>query len=319
MIVQYLQRFKEAFDEFTLRYADIIQQNSDLISVEPILHDHASLRTKGELLLHKKQNHLLKDWKKIEISHINFSYEDQEHQRHRMQEVGLKFRRGEKIALVGASGAGKSTLLGLLRGLYRTHGTKVKIDGKEYNDLLIVSDYSTLIPQEPEIFENTIRYNVTVGMQHTQEELKDALQIACFDSIVEELPQKLETDIREKGVNLSGGQKQRLALARGIFAAKGSSILLLDEPTSSVDSMTEAKIYHNLFAAFSDATLISSVHRLHLLNLFDHIYVLENGKIIEEGNFQKLLDAKGHLYALWQEYLRAGNKEIPQESLKDYK
>ncbi|MFL5741261.1 MAG: ATP-binding cassette domain-containing protein [Flavisolibacter sp.] len=109
----------------------------------------------------------------------------------------------------------------------------------------------------------------------------------------------LETDIREKGVNLSGGQKQRLALARGILAARDSEVILLDEPTSSVDARTEALIYDRMFAAFSKKAVISSIHRLHLLEKFDYIYVLDKGKIVEEGSLQQLLAQSTIFRDLW--------------------
>ena len=106
---------------------------------------------------------------------------------------------------------------------------------------------STLIPQDPEIFDNTIEYNITAGLSHRVEDVEIAAEIACFSKVLARLSDGLQTDIKEKGVNLSGGEKQRLALARGVFAARDSSLILLDEPTSSVDPVNEAEIYRNLF------------------------------------------------------------------------
>jgi ATP-binding cassette, subfamily B, bacterial len=113
-------------------------------------------------------------------------------------------------------------------------------------------------------------------------------ETAQFTDVVKRLPEGLHTHIQEKGVNLSGGQKQRLALARGILAAQNSSIVLMDEPTSSVDPGTERKIYASLFDAFSDKAIISSLHRLHLLKDFDYIYILHDGAVIDEGSFDNL-------------------------------
>jgi ABC-type multidrug transport system fused ATPase/permease subunit len=110
----------------------------------------------------------------------------------------------------------------------------------------------------------------------------------------------MESHIKEKGVNLSGGQKQRLALARGILAAQQSEIVLMDEPTSSVDPKTELLIYQQLFKEFGEKVIISSLHRLHLLPFFDHIYVLDNGRIVAEGNFHDLRKNSGHFQALWR-------------------
>ena len=127
-----------------------------------------------------------------------------------------------------------------------------------------------LIPQEPEIFATTIRENITVGVDRSLKEIKKFTDLARFTVVAERLPKKFESSIVEKGVNLSGGEKQRLALARGLMACQDKSIVLLDEPTSSVDFRNEMQIYQNIFAEFKDKAIIS-IHRLHLL-LFDHIY-----------------------------------------------
>jgi len=106
--------------------------------------------------------------------------------------------------------------------------------------------------------------------------------------VIGQLPKGLQSNIVEKGVNLSGGQKQRLALARGILAARSSDIILMDEPTSSVDPKTEVLIYERLFDEFRDKAIVSSLHRLYLLSYFDWVYVLQNGRIVEEGSFEEL-------------------------------
>jgi ABC-type multidrug transport system fused ATPase/permease subunit len=124
--------------------------------------------------------------------------------------------------------------------------------------------------------------------------------------VIRQLPKGLESDIREKGVNLSGGQKQRLALARGILAARESQVVLMDEPTSSVDPKTEALIYEKMFRAFADKAIISSMHRLHLLTRFDYIYVLQSGRIVDEGSFDKLLNNSPVFQELWKHQEEVG-------------
>jgi ABC-type multidrug transport system fused ATPase/permease subunit len=176
------------------------------------------------------------------------------------------------------------------------------VDGRPYARLKSLMHLSTLIPQEPEIFDNAIEYNITAGITHRTEDVVDAARLAAFEEVVEALPHKYRTHINEKGVNLSGGQKQRLALARGIFAAADSSIILLDEPTSSVDPVNELKIYRNLFRHFASRCVISSVHRLHLLPMFDHIYVLDQGRVVEQGSFGDLLKSDGRLAGMWADY-----------------
>lgn len=194
-----------------------------------------------------------------------------------------------KVALIGESGSGKSTLLALLRGLHDPlPGTSVTVDDKWPASLGHISSTVTLFPQEPEIFENTILYNLTLGLSFSREEVMKACDEAGFTDVLQKLPQGLDTMIQEKGVNLSGGQRQRLALARGILAAQNSEIILMDEPTSSVDPRTEKLIYANMFEAFKGKLIISSLHRLHLLTQFDYIYILRNGQVVDQGSFDDL-------------------------------
>ncbi len=167
----------------------------------------------------------------------------------------------------------------------------------------------TLFPQEPEIFENTLAYNITLGLPFSEAEILQVCETAHFTEVINNLPQGLESDIREKGVNLSGGQKQRLALARGILAARDSSLVLLDEPTSSVDPRTEAMIYEGLFTAFSDKAIISSIHRLHQLPRFDYIYVLHQGRIAAEGSFEDLRAHSPIFRDLWRHQEEANRQD----------
>jgi ABC-type multidrug transport system fused ATPase/permease subunit len=218
-----------------------------------------------------------------------------------LNDLSMRIRRGQRIALIGESGSGKSTLLSLLRGLYSPEaGVQLEVDGKPHPDFEGIADTVTLFPQEPEIFENTIFYNITLGLPFTEEEVMEVCEIAQFAEIVKQLPNGLHTSIQEKGVNLSGGQKQRLALARGILAARSSSLILMDEPTSSVDPRTEMFLYKKLFKNFSDKAVISSLHRLHLLTQFDYIYILKNGHVIEEGTFEKLRYNSPIFMEMWQ-------------------
>src|SRR5690606_24985415 len=158
----------------------------------------------------------------------------------------------------------------------------------------------TLIPQEPEIFENSVWYNITLGLPFSHEEVMAACEAARFADVVHQLPNGLETHMQEKGVNLSGGQKQRLALARGILAARTSDIILMDEPTSSVDPRTEKLVYKNLFESFKGKAVISSLHRLHLLKDFDYVYILRNGSVVDEGPFEQLKRYSLVFKELWE-------------------
>lgn len=297
MLYGYIDKFINVFYGVAWKYERLVMTSTNLTTVDSILEAYDKFYST------KKFRQLKNDWRQIEINNLSFRYEDESHHIQTLENIDLVLNKGQKIALVGESGSGKSTLMSIIRGLTIAHKAKIKADGKDLKDLRCLSNIATLIPQDPEIFENTIEYNITMGMTKNKREIEKAIKIACFDKVAGRLPQKLQTDIREKGVNLSGGEKQRLALARGIFAAKNSSIVLLDEPTSSVDSTNELKIYRNLFGNFHDKCVVSSVHRLHLLPLFDMIYVFNNGKIVEEGNFKTLLKKKnGVLKSLWGNY-----------------
>ncbi|MFT4023693.1 MAG: ATP-binding cassette domain-containing protein, partial [Flavihumibacter sp.] len=129
------------------------------------------------------------------------------------------------------------------------------------------------------------------------------------EAVVDQLPNGLQSNIQEKGVNLSGGQKQRLALARGVLAAQGSDIVLLDEPTSSVDPKTEIQIYQKMFAAFAGKAVVSTLHRLYLLPYFDYIYVMANGYIADEGSFAAIKKNSPLFNALWV-HQRQATQEI---------
>lgn len=295
MVYQYLRMLSDTAVRFAISYENIIKWRTNFDSAQFLEQAYNTLPL-------RQTTTDIQNWHHIRVEDIRFSYVDAEQHRHSLKGVTIDIHRGRKVALVGRSGSGKSTLLTLLRGMYEPKSAKVTVDGGEPMELRAISPLVTLIPQDPEIFENTVSYNITTGMEHSDEELTEAMDIACFHEVARALPEGVHTDIREKGVNLSGGQKQRLALARGVFAAKTSSILLLDEPTSSVDSATERKIYRHFFKAFADRAIISSIHRLHLLEQFDWIYVMDNGAVAEEGTLKDLLAARGLFHDLWTQY-----------------
>jgi ABC-type multidrug transport system fused ATPase/permease subunit len=204
------------------------------------------------------------------MRNISFTYDKQGKITH-IDKANFNFEKGQKIALVGESGSGKSTILSLVRGLYKPESGEIYCDGKLLpQGVAHIRDEVTLIPQEPEIFNNSFKYNITMNLDVKDFELNKAIEMAQLKPVIEKLPNGLDTSVMEKGVSLSGGEKQRLALARGLLAAEKSEILLLDEPTSSVDSMNELKIHENVFKEFKDKTIISSIHRLHLLEKFDY-------------------------------------------------
>jgi ABC-type multidrug transport system fused ATPase/permease subunit len=211
-------------------------------------------------------------------------------QRTGIHDLSLTLRRGERIALVGASGCGKSTLLRVLAGVYEADDGHVEVDGVRQVGRRHLAQFATLIPQEAEIFDMSVRENLTLGAEADPAALDDALHISGFNEVLAALPLGLETPIAERGANLSGGQRQRLALARGLLAARAGGVLLLDEPTSALDPTTEARVYRRIDAAFPHTTVVSSVHRLGMLQHFDRIVLMEHGRVVDSGPMADLLD-----------------------------
>lgn len=300
-LMTYVDRFTSVFHDIAWQYTQIVRFDTDVKTAQNITDTYAQLHRS------EQTETLPEGWQEIQISNLNFSHQETAKDKavQGLRNIRMQIARGKRIAFIGESGSGKSTLLALLRGLYQAEpGMAMSIDGQACasgsSGLGLIADYVTLFPQEPEIFESTIEYNITLGLPCEAEEMVNICDIAHFSEVIAQLPKGLQSNIQEKGVNLSGGQKQRLALARGIFAAKDSHIVLLDEPTSSVDPKTEARIYDQFFEAFADKAIISSLHRLHLLTRFDHVYVMENGHIVDEGTFEHLRQHSAVFQELWR-------------------
>lgn len=281
ILYSYLDRVGEAFFAFGELYGDVVVINAKIEGAYTIDEEFDKIKEKikGKLPL---------DWKEIELKNLNFTY-DESWKKNHLQNINMKFKRGQRIALIGESGSGKSTILAILRGLYPLQKGEIYCDKKKLiNGFEKLKRNLTLIPQDPEIFNNTIKYNITMDLPFKKEDLDKTVEMAQFEKVVARLKNGLNTNVLEKGVSLSGGEKQRLALARGLLAAKNSDIVLLDEPTSSVDSLNEMKIHEKVFKNFKGKTIISSIHRLHLLDKFDYVYLFDKGKIIAEGTLDEI-------------------------------
>lgn len=284
ILIGYVAQFTSVFNDIASQYTQIVRFHTDIQNVRGI--EDAFSKSSND----KEEKYLPAGWSQIDIQRLNFRRsDDRSHRPTGLFDVSINIRRGQRIALIGESGSGKSTLLSLLRGLHHpAPGADIQVDECFNIQIDNICSTVTLFPQEPEIFENTVLYNITMGLPFSLEEVMSVCEEAQFADVVKKMPEGLDTFIQEKGVNLSGGQRQRLALARGILAARSSEIVLMDEPTSSVDPRTEKLIYARLFDAFAGKVVISSLHRLHLLTQFDYIYILRNGEIIDEGTFDHL-------------------------------
>lgn len=300
-IFQYLAQIMNAFGFYASDYENCIHWRADLEAVDVIFADEKEVKAVKDVhvVLEKSLN---SDWKYIDIKSVNFHFENSKTALHN---ISVELKRRKKIAFVGESGSGKSTLLKIIRGIYPVNDCIVWIDGNNQDrKLSALAGITTLIPQEPEMFDHTILYNIAMGLESTEEEVEQAIYLSGFDEVLNKLPNGIYSQVSEDGVNLSGGEKQRLALARGIFSMKDSSIVLLDEPTSSLDAETELKVYERMFRQFSDRCIVSVLHRLHLLHLFDYIYVLRDGRIVEEGTLEQLKADNGYFNELWNKYMQ---------------
>lgn len=291
---RYLRNAGQVFFRFTGMYSEIVVRKTKLMNSEELSEDF-----KPECLT----NHVLPaDWRMLRIEDLNFSYHTEEDDLH-LSNVSLTVAKGEHIALVGESGSGKTTLLMVMRDLYHPMSLKLFADGREIVDGFGgISRAIALVPQNPEIFSTTIRENITLGAEHDEEVIRHFTDMACFTDVVDSLLKGFEFLIKEKGKNLSGGQQQRLALSRGLLACHDKDIVLLDEPTAKLDTATVIKIYENIFREFQGKTVVSSIHQLHLLPLFDTIYYFHQGQIIASGNMIELLGKCPEFRESWQMY-----------------
>ena len=230
----------------------------------------------------------------INFDNVNFSYEVNEGPT--LQSINLKFEGGKMTSLVGHSGSGKSTILNLIPRFYDAKSGDIIIDDQSIYGSTIESLRSeiSMVSQETTLFDDTIKNNIKYGRQEaTDEEVFKVAKLSYCDEFINNLPNKFDTLIGENGVRLSGGEKQRLSIARAMM--KKSSIILLDEATSSLDSETESKIQDALQILTKNKTTIVIAHRLSTILNSNNIYVIDKGKIIANGSHKTLM-AKSELY-----------------------
>jgi len=230
----------------------------------------------------------------INFNNVNFSYEENEGPT--LQSINLKFEGGKMTSLVGHSGSGKSTILNLIPRFYDAKSGDIIIDDQSIYGSTIESLRSeiSMVSQETTLFDDTIKNNIKYGRQEaTDEEVFKVAKLSYCNEFINSLPNKFDTLIGENGVRLSGGEKQRLSIARAMM--KQSSIILLDEATSSLDSETESKIQDALKILTKNKTTIVIAHRLSTILNSNNIYVIDKGKIIDNGNHETLI-GKSDLY-----------------------
>ncbi|MBQ3383210.1 MAG: ABC transporter ATP-binding protein [Bacteroidales bacterium] len=243
----------------------------------------------------KKDAVTLKEFKEgIEYRGVDFSYTGGIPV---LKNVNASIPKGKMVALVGPSGAGKSTFADLLPRFYDVTGGGIFIDGRDIRDYTLDSLTSQMgiVTQESILFNDTVYNNITFGMENvSREQVVEAARIANALEFIEQLPKKFETNIGDRGENLSGGQRQRIAIARAVL--KNPPILILDEATSALDTESERLVQDALYKLMQNRTSIVIAHRLSTIRYADDIIVMKDGKIVEEGNHDQLIEKNG-IYA----------------------
>jgi len=229
----------------------------------------------------------------ISVRDVHFSYDGETPV---LNGVNLDIAPGEKVALVGASGGGKTTLVQILLGLYLPQRGQVCFDGIPVEEigLDVVRDNVATVLQHPALFNDTVRANLTLGRDLSEDRLWQALEIAQLTEVVRNLDQQLDTLIGRNGIRLSGGQRQRLAVARMVL--QNPKIVILDEATSALDVATERNLHHALQNFLKGRTTLIVAHRLSAVRQADRALVFENGQVVEHGSHEQLIRGEG-LYA----------------------
>ncbi|MGV6395973.1 ABC transporter ATP-binding protein [Pseudomonas caspiana] len=228
----------------------------------------------------------------IEIRGLSFSYGEE----NILDQMNLSIAPGEKVAIVGASGGGKSTLVQLLLGLYTAQAGTIHFGGASQQEIGLetIRENVAVVLQHPALFNDTVRANLTMGRERSDDACWRALGIAQLESTVRALPQGLDSVVGRSGVRLSGGQRQRLAIARMVLA--DPQVVILDEATSALDAATEYSLHQALSRFLSGRTTLIIAHRLSAVKQADRVLVFDGGKIAEQGDHQQLI-ADGGLYA----------------------
>ena len=258
----------------------------------------ALLELKPAIVDNKNAQPLILSQGEIEFSGVDFHYTKN---RPILSDVSFSLPAKSRVAIVGSSGSGKSTISKLLFRFYDTTNGSIRIDGQDIKNVTAASVRSTMgfVPQDTVLFNDTIYENIRYGrIDSSDKEIQKAIKLAHLDTFISQLPEGENTIVGERGLKLSGGEKQRVAIARTIL--KNPSIFVFDEATSSLDSESEKLILDAVNEISKDKTSLIIAHRLSTIANADKIIVLENGKIVEQGNHEYLLSISGRYHDLWK-------------------
>ncbi|HAS7001813.1 TPA: ATP-binding cassette domain-containing protein [Vibrio parahaemolyticus] len=232
----------------------------------------------------------------VKIEHVDFSYNNENKV---LDDLSLHIPAGKKVALVGASGGGKSTLIQLLIGVYRQNAGSIRFNDELTEDIgfEVIRDKIAVVLQQPILFNDTLRHNLTLGGHFDEMSLWRALEVAQLQDVISQLNHGLDTQIGRNGIRLSGGQRQRLAIARMVLS--NPQFVILDEATSALDTVTEAALHKALTEFLRGRTTLIVAHRLSAVKQADLIYVLEDGKVTQTGTHGELVEQEGLYQTLY--------------------
>lgn len=250
----------------------------------------------------------------IEFEGVYFDYENVDGDEHILNDVNLKINENETVALVGPSGGGKTTIASLIPRFWDVNKGSIKVGDVDVRDISTkeLMKNISFVFQNTTLFKDSIYNNVAIGRKGaSREDVKKALSLTQCDDIIDELPDGIDTVIGSEGTYLSGGQQQRIALARAVL--KDAPIIILDEATALADPENEYLIQKAISEITKDKTVIMIAHRLSSVKSVDKIYVVENGRIVEEGNHHTLVDSEGIYSRMWVEFNRSIQWKVKSE------
>lgn len=285
-------------------FSTIVNQVSAIIALVPtIAKGIESVNSIGEVLLSEEVEH---NEGKRAVTEVNgkFSFENvhfryKEDDREILKGLNLEVKQGETIALVGESGAGKTTILNMVIGFYLTQEGQVLLDGQDLReiDLRTYRKHLAVVPQSSILFSGTIRDNITYGCEDiTEEQLQEVIKAANLKELVDSLPDGLDTMVGEHGGRLSGGQRQRVSIARALI--RNPKVIVLDEATSALDSISERLIKEAIDNLTRGRTTFIVAHRLSTIRDADKIAVIKDGKCVEYGTYEELMELQGEFYQM---------------------
>jgi ABC-type multidrug transport system fused ATPase/permease subunit len=276
----YFYKFQEYLTDLSELHMDLIDLKSDIKNMMPIFWETEFIKTGSDPFPHS--------WNRIEMKNVSMDYGSGQMG---LNDFNLVLGRNTKTGVAGLSGSGKSTLAKIILGLYAIKSGEFKIGNKNYYDISHNDTLShiTVVLQETELFNLSLRENITMMRGEDESLLNMAISISELGGVIDRLPEGLDAKIGEKGYMLSGGERQRLGIARAIY--KNSGIIILDEATSSLDSETEGKIMEKLLGEYGkDKTFLIIAHRLGTLKYTDNIAVMDRGSVVEEGSYDELMN-----------------------------